>query len=179
MTKTFVDGHNAMFALRLRGEDHEACRRKLLARVRERLKNPIVYFDGRGAPRNMPRVFRQEGVKVTYCKDTEADHEILEDVKHEKDVRKILVVTNDRELYGRCKQMGARVARVDEALGDRDEDGSGRDTLPQHRRRRPRVPGVDFDPAQEKGNLGRGDTPLTPADFDLPEIVDPNDPKGI
>lgn len=179
MTKTFVDGHNALFALRLRGPDHEACRTALLIRVRERLKNPIVYFDGRGAPPDLPRVFRQQGVKVTYCKDEEADHEIFEDVKHEPHPNRVLVVTNDRELAGRCRQLGARVARVQEALGDLDAGEVPPSVDPQHRRRPPRVPGAGVSEAQEKGNLGRGDAPLTPADFDLPDTVDPDDPRGI
>ena len=179
MTKTFVDGHNAMFALRLRGADHEACRRALLARVRARLKNPVVYFDGRGGGRDMPRVFRQDGVKVTYCKDHEADHEIFEDVRHDKNASSILVVTNDRELYGKCRQLGARIARVQDVLGELEEAEVPPTARQNHRRRRPRVPGANFDPASEKSRLAKGDAPLTPADFGLPEFVDPNDPRGI
>jgi len=179
MTRTFVDGHNALFALRLRGADHEACRRALLVRVRERLRNATVYFDGRGAPRDMPRVFRQEGVKVTYCKEHEADHEIFEDVRHEKDPSDILVVTNDRELYGRCRQLGARVARIEEALGDLAEREVPATAVRAHRRRRPRVPGPDFRPSADGSKLAAGDAPLTPADFGLPETVDPDDPHGI
>ena len=178
-TKTFVDGHNALFALRLRGADHAACRKALLARVQQRLKNPIVYFDGRGSPRDLPRVFREHGVKVTYCKDHEADHEIFEDVRHEKNASSILVVTNDRELFGKCRQLGARIARVEDVLGDIDEADVPPTAVQQHRQRRPRVPGADFDPASEKSRLAKGDAPLTPADFDLPEFVDPNDPRGI
>ena len=90
-------------------------------------------------------------------------------------------IADIREASGKCRQLGARVAGVEEVLG-----GSGASAAPasasavrRHRRRRPRVPGTGISEAQVKGNLGRGDTPLTPADFGLPEIVDPNDPRGI
>jgi len=127
----------------------------------------------------MPRVLSQDGVKVTYCKDHEADHEIFEDLRHEKNASTILVVTNDRELYGKCRQLGARTARVEDVLGEIDASEVPPTAQQNHQRRRPRVPGADFDPASEKSRLAKGDAPLTPADFGLPDIVDPNDPRGI
>ncbi len=179
MSKVFIDGHNALFALGLRGTDHDACRRALLVRVRARFPRAVVYFDGRGAPRDLPRVYRQEGVKVTYCKDAEADHEILEDVRHEQHPQRVLVVTNDRELAGRCRRAGARVTSVREALGEVEGDDVPPSARAQRHRRRPRVPAAEPRRAGTSPGLADGDAPLTPADFDLPDFVDPDDPRGI
>jgi hypothetical protein len=138
------------------------------------MPNATVYFDGRGSPRNLPTVHRQEGVKVTYCGRHEADTEILEDVRHAANPRRLLVVTNDRELFGKCRQLGARIARVEDVLGEDEHEevpsvGPGR---------RPRVPDPDYVPTPGD-TLNRVDASLTPADFDLPEIVDLDNPKGL
>ena len=175
METILIDGHNALFALRLLTGDHERDRHALLRRVRDRMPNATVYFDGRGSPRNLPTVHRQEGVKVTYCGQTEADTEILEDVRHAVNPRRLLVVTNDRELFGKCSQLGARIARVEDVLGDDDEDEAPIDVRPG---RRPRVPDPDYVPAPGDP-LDRVETALTPADFDLPEVVDLDNPKGL
>jgi len=174
METILVDGHNALFALRLQTGDHERDRRELLRRVRERMPGATVYFDGRGSPRNLPHVHRQEGVKVTYCGRTEADTEILEDVRHATNPRRMLVVTNDRELFGKCRQLGARIARVEDVLGE-EECEEAPDVRPG---RRPRVPDPDYVPAPGDP-LDRVEAALTPADFDLPEVVDLDDPKGL
>ncbi len=171
MDLVLVDGHNALYALGLAGgRDHEGERRALLARVAAALPEALVYFDGRGAPTDLPRVFRQEGVKVHYCADREADDEIFADVAHATDPRRLTVVTNDRELAARCRRAGALVVRVEDALGRapaRVRTSAGR------RRRRPRVPRADALPeSRPLPPLRDGDAPLRPDDFDLPDVVD-------
>ena len=76
--RVLVDGHNALHALGLAGRgDHESDRDALLLRVADRQPDALVYFDGRNAPRGLPRVLRQKGVKVHYCTRGEADRGAL------------------------------------------------------------------------------------------------------
>lgn len=151
--RILVDGHNAMYALKVAGRDHEARRREILRRVAALAPDATVYFDARNAsPGGMDHA-RQEGVRVRYCRHREADHEILEEVRDADLPGRILVVTNDRELAGRAVQLGAKSRRVQEFLRasavTEENDGAQRPTL-----------------------RGR----YEPSDFGLPDFVDLDDP---
>ena len=148
--RILVDGHNAMYALKISGRDHEARRKELLRRVADRAPDATVYFDARNAPPGGMDHARQQGVRVRYCRHREADHEILDDVRDADAPGRILVVTNDRELSGRATQLGAKSRRVQEFLraAMSTDDDSGTE------RRWPR---------------GR----YEPSDFGLPDFVDP------
>jgi hypothetical protein len=147
----FVDGHNALHRLEIRGSSHEADRRELLIRVRDADPGATVFFDARKAPRGLPGTTREEGLRVVYCREREADREILDRVRDAARPSEIIVVTDDREVAGGARQMGARSVRVDEFLGGEAAAG----------------------PEEKDGPGG-----FRPEDFDLPGLVNLDHPPG-
>ena len=109
-----VDGHNALHRLGLRSGDHERDRRKLLSMVRELAPGAEVYFDASRAPRGLPDVRREAGVRVRYVKTGEADRAILARVRDADRPRDLTVVTDDREVAAGARQMHARSMGVRE-----------------------------------------------------------------
>ena len=149
---TIVDGHNALHREGIRTGVHENDRREILLRVREIDPDAIVYFDARGAPPGLAAGGREEGLRVRYARDGEADAAILEHVRAEPGG---LVVTDDRELAGKARQLGARtlgVAEFFEELGARQA------------------------PDPEKPE--RGDGGFRPEDFGLGRFVNLDHPPG-
>jgi hypothetical protein len=112
-----VDGHNAIGRLGLSGSDAEATRRALLQRVLRVTADATVFFDAQGAPAGAPSVQREGGLEVRFCRAREADEEILAAVRAAVRAEALLVVTDDRELAGRARQLGAKTAAVGEFLG--------------------------------------------------------------
>ena len=157
--RVFVDGHNALFALRVRGETHEEQRRELLRRVAERTPRATVFFDARHAPH---RVGDGLGLSAVFCRDRDADAEIVDAVREAENPREVTVVSNDRELTGRAAQLGARVLRVHEFFGGRE---TGSRSAPEDPGGRPRIL--------------RGRWRFVPADFGLPDYVDLDDPGEL
>ncbi|MCU0725053.1 MAG: NYN domain-containing protein [Planctomycetes bacterium] len=144
--KLLVDGHNAIHALGLGTEDHEAAREMLARRVAEAAEGEaVVFFDARSAPRGLPAGGRLCGVAVRFCRKATADEEIVAEVRRAQHPSDLLVVTGDRELAGRVRQLGARTAPVARLL-----DPASRPPEPE----KPRA-GAD----------------LSPEDFGLPERV--------
>jgi hypothetical protein len=156
--RVLVDGHNALFALRLPGETHEEQRRELLRRVAELAPRATVFFDARHAPH---RLGSELGLSAVFCRDRDADAEILETVREAGEPREITVVSNDRELTGRAAQLGARVLRVHEFF----RRSPGREAAPAEAGDRPRIL--------------RGRWRFVPADFGLPDHVDLDNPGDI
>ena len=111
-TEALIDGHNALYALGLSEGEHEAARHTLLRRVEGRADRATVFFDARHHGRESGTSMR--GIAVRYCGSREADAAILERVSNAHRASDLLVVTNDRELSGKCAQHGARVCRIDE-----------------------------------------------------------------
>jgi hypothetical protein len=141
-----IDGHNAIHRLGLRTGSHEGDRRALLARVRRADPQAEVYFDARQAPPRLPDLPREGGLRVRYVRGREADDAILDRVRSAERPGDLVVVTDDRELAGGARQLGARTLPVREFLG---EDGT---------------------PAQEPPPPGAGG--FRPEDFGLPGEVD-------
>jgi len=156
--KVLVDGHNAMAALRVRGPDHEAQRRALLRRVAAVAPHATVYFDARNAPEGLLEAFAEHGLHVVYCRRREADAEILERVRGASQPGRYVVVTNDREVAGRCRQLGAQSSGVVEFFGPGPIE---------------RVEG-----AARASRLPRLRGHWTPGDFGLPDEVDLAHPGG-
>ena len=156
--KVLVDGHNAMAALRVRGVNHEAQRRALLRRVAAVSPHATVYFDARHAPADLLEVFAEHGLHVVYCRGAEADDAIVERVRNASAPGRYVVVTNDREVAGRCRQLGAQASGVVEFFGpgpiERVEGAAGAPSF-----------------ARLRGHW-------TPGDFGLPEEVDLEHPGG-
>ena len=141
--RILIDGHNAIGALKIKGESHEEARVLLLRRVAACAPGAVVYFAARNAPPGVISSRREQGVKVIYCRKKEADARILERVRDAAEPGGYTVVTNDREVRGKARQLGASVARVREFFGPPDE------------------------PAKEPPPRPRGHTRLKPADFGL------------
>jgi hypothetical protein len=144
--KAFIDGHNAIHALKLGAEDHETARGLLARRVLEAAGDEaVIFFDARSASKGLPVTGRLHGVAVRFCRKTTADEEILAEVRRTARPGEVTVVTDDRELAGRARQLGARTAPVERFLG-----------------------GERLPPAPEKPRTAGG---LTPEDFGLPPRV--------
>ncbi len=149
-----IDGHNALHRLGIRSASHEADRRTLLRRVRRLDPGAIVFFDAGRAPSELPTSLREEGVEVRYCRGEEADAAILRAVRNGDRPERLLVVTDDREVAGGARQLGAKTASVRAWF-----EGPPRAS----RRRR--------EPPDRTGPAG-----FTPGDFGLPDDIDLEDP---
>jgi (2Fe-2S) ferredoxin len=151
-----IDGHNALFRLDLTGATPEAARERLLALVAARTRDATVFFDAQGAPLLAPSIQRQGGLDVRYARGGEADALILAFVRDARNPGALLVVSDDRELCGRARQLGASTTGVREYFGE----SSGASPAPLRGGRRPAEP------------------PLTAADFGLPATVDLSRPDA-
>ena len=149
--RVLIDGHNSMFAIGVTGKDHEGRRLALLRRVAAVAPEAIVYFDARNATGDGFDRTREAGVSVRYCRNREADAAILEAVRTAKEPGSIIVVTRDREVAGRCAQLGARPVSPSDFFAEAEQQ-----VAPPTRR----FPTMRF----------------SPADFGLPDYVDLDDP---
>lgn len=111
--RALIDGHNAIEILRIRGRDHRDARRRLLSLAEEAGNDPTVFFDARGAPAHLQDPAREDGVRVVYCRDREADEAIHGAILDAVEPRELLVVTNDRELAGRARAQGALTRSIE------------------------------------------------------------------
>lgn len=69
--------------------------------------DPTVFFDARGAPPDLADPAREHGVRVVYCRDREADAAIHDAVLDALEPRRLIVVTDDRELAVKTRAQGA------------------------------------------------------------------------
>jgi hypothetical protein len=146
--RVLIDGHNALAALRVRGRTHEEKRHAFLALVAQVTRRAVVFFDARNAPPGLFDRVNERGVAVVYCRRREADAVIVKEVRDADAPGALVVVTNDREVAGRCAQLGAR------AMGVQEFFGPGPDRhVPAPRRR-------------------AGHIRLKPEDFGLPDEID-------
>ena len=107
-----VDGHNVIGRLGLAAGDREAERRAVLRRVLEVTSDATVFFDAQGAPAAAPTITREGGLDVRFCRAREADEDIVAFVRAAKRPELLLVVTDDRELAGRARQLGAKTSAI-------------------------------------------------------------------
>ena len=152
--RPLVDGHNAIFRLGLAGADAAGLRAELLRRVARVASQATVFFDAQGSSVSAPSVEREGGLDVRFCRGAEADEAILEAVRAAAQPGQLLVVSDDRELAGRARQLGARSAGVREFL-----EPKGAADAP------------DPEPAAPRG-AARDDRRYTAADFGLPSVID-------
>ncbi len=156
--KVLIDGHNAMYALRVRGANHEGKRRALLVRVAEFVPGAVVYFDAKSAPPGGLEGAGEAGVKVVFCRSRDADEYIVDAVRDAGKPEAITVVTNDRGIAGRVRALGAAVKGVKEFFGKGRKPAPARNPPPP--RHPPSLRGMRF----------------TPKDFGLPDSVDLDNP---
>lgn len=122
--RILVDGHNAIHRLGLHAATREGERHALLDRVRRLDARATVFFDALHGSVLGGGPGREHGVAVRYCQRDIADHEIVREVRTllERDAREpVLVVTDDHELAGRARQVGAQARGVEDWFGVRDE----------------------------------------------------------
>ncbi len=122
--RVLVDGHNALHRLRIQRGSREAERHALLDRVRAKDARATVFFDASHGSALGGGPGREHGVAVRYCQRDIADNEIVREVRtlRERDAREpVLVVTDDHELAGRARQVGAQARGVEDWFGVCDE----------------------------------------------------------
>lgn len=123
--------------------------------VRELAPGAEVYFDASRAPRGLPDVRREAGMRVRYVKTGEADGAILTRVRNADRPRELTVVTDDREVAAGARQMHARSMGVREFF-----------TGPE-----PAAESPDDKPDDDVGDF-------SPEDFGLPKHVNLDHPPG-
>lgn len=123
-----VDGYNVahrLFGVAGRRASAEQLRDAVLRRIRpfcSRRRRVIVVFDG--DPDGRP--IRGE-LEIRYARS--ADDEIVRIVRDHPDPGRLRVVSHDREVTGKSRQLGARIVRVVDFLDDLD-DLNGPDIVP-------------------------------------------------
>jgi predicted RNA-binding protein with PIN domain len=114
-----VDGYNYLHRARLLRGDLQRARRGLEARLvtlRGRGHQVTVVWDARRAPPGLPGREERASVESVYARGSagSADAAILDRLRHADDPRRYVVVTDDREVAGAARQLGARTASVAE-----------------------------------------------------------------
>ena len=122
-TSYLVDGYNALHKLvDALPEGPDACREVLLGRIRGRLRGRVgagdvvhVVFDTKRGGLRAGTHGRDGALSWSYAEGS-ADDAIVDLARRNdgsgEDGRPIVVVTDDRELRGRCKQLGCATLRV-------------------------------------------------------------------
>jgi len=151
--RALIDGHNALGALRIRAPSHEVQRDALLRRVASIAPGATVFFDARSATGPQMGSPNRYGLKVVFCRKREADAAILDAVRDADAPHLLTVVTNDGEVRGRARQLGAQAKGVADFFGASEPA-----------------------PPQERGPPPRTGPRMTPKDFGLPDEVDLTDP---
>jgi hypothetical protein len=171
-----VDGYNALHQLvQPTPQGIDECRRAILGLVRDALRRgpsprgggdlAHVVFDARKGGARAGSDGKDGPVSWSYA-DGSADDAIVDIVRRNEashDGRDIVVVTDDRELRGRAKQVGARALRVREWFDRVGAPAPERD-LPQ--------PGRS--PGLRAKDFGAGDFGLPEGPLDLGSL-DPDD----
>ena len=113
-----VDAYNLLFRTLKKRGSLEKSRQLMIAELNEvasRLKLQItLVFDG--ADEHQPLASRGhfDSIELMYTpREKTADECILEEVSNSKNPSGLTVVSNDRELTGRCKQRGAHKMTID------------------------------------------------------------------
>jgi predicted RNA-binding protein with PIN domain len=128
-----IDGYNvahALFGRDAKRASAEEMRDTLLRRLRRfasRKRLVTVVFDSRDGGARTGRRVRSGGCDVRFAPS--ADEEIISMVRGAKHPGRLRVVTRDREVEGRARQLGADTMRVLDFLGDL-EDRCGPDREP-------------------------------------------------
>ena len=151
--RVLIDGHNVLGAITVRGRTHEEQRHALLAMVASRARDAVVYFDARKAPEGLFDRESLHGVLAEYCRHGHADEAILDAVRNARLPADLMVVSNDREVTGTARQLGAKTARVQDFFKERE--------APEPPRVQRRYIKTDY----------------KPSDFGLPDEVDLENPN--
>lgn len=116
-----VDAYNLLFRTLKKRGSLEKSRQLMIEELNEAVSHlklqVILVFDG--AEEHLPHPSRGhfDAIELVYTsKSKTADEYITEEVANSRWPSRITVVTNDRELAGRCKNLGAKKLTIDEFI---------------------------------------------------------------
>ena len=113
-----IDGNNLLHSLPTREQSRQAVRRRALDTVRHEGVSLTVVFDG-PPPAGSPALEHLGRVSVHYSGTASADDVIVETLSKGGPVSKWVVVTDDRGLRDRVRNLGAQVRTLAEWRGRR------------------------------------------------------------
>jgi len=103
----FLDGNNLIGRARRTSRPTEEDRAALVAEIVERLRrskaSAVLFFDGAGV-----RNSTLGSLSIRGCAESSADEAMLREVKRARAPQEIVVVTADRELSQRARDLGAK-----------------------------------------------------------------------
>jgi predicted RNA-binding protein with PIN domain len=114
-----VDAYNLLFRTLKKRGSLEKSRQILIAELNNLISTLSLYvtlvFDG--ADEHLPSRGHYDAIEIIYTsKSQTADEYIFNEVKHSRTPDQIIVVTNDRELSGKCRQHLAQTLTIDTFL---------------------------------------------------------------
>lgn len=135
-----VDGNNLLH--RMHGSAHRAHQRPLLARLSAAVPaevEAIVLLDGRPDPGGLDRGRLRRGLEVRHSGGVDADTVLVELVAARSFTERatVVVVTDDRALTERVRQLGGRTKRLDWLIGSLIDEGPSRSAPAAGRNARP------------------------------------------
>lgn len=116
-----VDAYNLLFRTLKKRGPLEKSRQLLIEELNDAIKrvnlNVTLVFDGSQEHLRQPTRGHFDAIEVVYTsKGQSADEYISDEVMLAKNPSQLTVVTNDRELAGRCKQSRAKILSIDEFI---------------------------------------------------------------
>lgn len=103
-----IDGNNLMFSLPQRDQSREAVRRLVLELTRHERISVILLFDGPAPEYTGPRE-HLGSVEILYSGASSADDAIIRILRNSGSPKDWRVVTDDRELRRRARQLGSSI----------------------------------------------------------------------
>jgi predicted RNA-binding protein with PIN domain len=116
-----VDAYNLLFRTLKKRSSLEKSRQSLIQELNEIIAeinlHVILVFDGAEEHLPLPTKGHFDAIEIIYTsKNQTADEYIYEEVTLSRTPAQLTVVTNDRELTGRCHQHRAKTMTIDEFL---------------------------------------------------------------
>jgi predicted RNA-binding protein with PIN domain len=116
-----VDAYNLLFRTLKKRRSLEKSRQSLIEQLNEAISQLSLHitlvFDGAEEHLPLPTRGHFDAIEIVYTpKGQTADEYILEEVSLSRSPSQLTIVTNDRELAGRCRQYRAGTQTIDEFL---------------------------------------------------------------
>jgi predicted RNA-binding protein with PIN domain len=117
----YIDGYNFLFRLSNKKLPLEKKRNLLLITLNEEIEklglNITIVFDSSDKLRDMPSRGHLDALEIVYTtKNQTADDYILKAIENSAYPQNETVVSSDRELTGRSKQLGAKILSIEQFL---------------------------------------------------------------
>jgi predicted RNA-binding protein with PIN domain len=116
-----VDAYNLLFRTLKKRGSLEKSRQSLIEELNAVIAalnlHVTLVFDGAEEHLHLPTRGHYDAIEVVYTsKSQTADEYIYEEIAHSRAPAQLTVVTNDRELSGRCQQHRSKAMSIDEFL---------------------------------------------------------------